>query len=486
MQLRAEIEVINEGVFQHPIIPNGYGWRSYEYNLNSIIESGEKRVLMDRIIFMINSAREFICLQSFLVQKSPVIDALVEAQARGVRVFILSSVEARLKDTIEEERDFIKEDYIKLLNETFRNRFVHRSAENFHAKYILIDPKTNPKGFLCTNNFTLNGFTKNPELAVELSPNQCEELFKIFTYHFWEHSSFEQTATNEFEHVKPAGVFRLESLEHVLLTSPNSSLSNLEQQLIKAVNSAQNRIVLTTYGLDKSNALIVALKEKARQSIEVSVFVRDSEKLFQDHITDLLDSGIKIFLHPFTHAKSLLIDSTEGYIFTANISENGMTKGFEVGVKLDKVQTDLLNETIERWREDYPFRAQKSAIIKDLNEVGVYRDGKLVKRAIIEDKKEISKKITKVNDLVHAFLQKPVINDKYTKSLKTKVVAELPELPEQYRQGLNFGGEKFLVQNIEERKGVISKVIAVSKSFTNEDISLIEKHNDLKIYFVKT
>lgn len=77
-----------------------------------------------------------------------------------------------------------------------------------------------------------------------------------------------------------------------------------------------------------------------------------------------------------------------------------------------------------------------------------------------------------------------VVNDKYTKSIKIKNIAELTELPEQYRKSFRFSNEKYLVQNIEEGKGLVTKILAVPKSFTIDDIELIQEHKDLKIYYM--
>lgn len=268
-----EIHVINEGTIQFPILPNGSGWKSSEQSNLSVIESGEQKILFSKIINAIDKAQEFVCLQSFLIQDSAIIDSLLKAVQRNVKVFVLSSAEARLKDRIEEETDFIKANYIQLIDNKFRNHFVHRTAENFHAKYILIDPRTNPKGYICTNNFTENGFAKNPELAVELNKEDCEELFKVFVYHFWEHSTDEQTATTEFEKVKPANKFSLSKLNNILLTSPNSELNTLNEALKKAVKNANKSISLSTFQLDKNTELIKSILEKAKQGIEVTLFV---------------------------------------------------------------------------------------------------------------------------------------------------------------------------------------------------------------------
>lgn len=484
MKLIKEIFIENEGALTYPILTNGKGWVSSENTNDALIESGERFVLMNKVVSLIDNAKEFICLQSFLIQTSPVTEALKRASDKGVKVYILSSAEARLKDTIEEEQDFIKADYIKLLTEVFRNRFIHRSAENFHAKYIIVDPKTNPKGLICTNNFTINGFSKNPELAVELNSDQCKELFKVFTYHFWEHSYSEQTEGNEFASVKPIGKFNIEPLEHILITSPNRNISNLEAELVQAITDARKEIVLTTYTLDQSNAVIQALMEKAKNGIDVSVFARVSERLYNEHLKNLLDSGINIYLHPLTHAKSLIIDSEQGYVFSANIIENGMKNGFEVGLKLNSEQSTSLFNIIKRWKSEYPFRALKSAYLKDLTEVIVFNEGKLTNRLILEEKKDVQKSITKVNDLIQFISQIPIISDKYTKSINVRNIAELTELPEQYRKSFSFSNEKYLVENIEEGKGLVTKILAVPKSFTIDDIPLIKDHEDFKIYFI--
>jgi len=255
--LTKEIQIINEGTIQFPLLPNGSGWQSSENENISMIESGQGKVLLTKIVKAIDGAKKMVCLQSFLIQDTVIIDALQKAVSeRQVKVFVLSSAEARLKETIEEEQDFIKANYIQLLDTKFKNNFVHRTAENFHGKYILIDPTTKPKGFVCTNNFTENGFTKNPELAVELDKEQCEELFKIFVYHFWEHSTDEQTATKEFDKVKPANKFSLPKLENILLTSPNGKSNSLNKALLKSVQQTKKSISLSTFLLDKNTELV--------------------------------------------------------------------------------------------------------------------------------------------------------------------------------------------------------------------------------------
>lgn len=478
-----EISIINDGILQFPIIPNGSGWKSTEQNNLSVIETGEHKILFSKIIKAIDNAKEFVCLQSFLIQDSALIDALLKAVERKVKVFILSSAEARLKDRIEEETDFIKANYIQLIGNKFRNHFVHRTAENFHAKYILIDPKTNPKGFICTNNFTENGFAKNPELAVELKKEQCEELFKVFVYHFWEHSTDEQTATTEFEKVKPANKFSLSKLNNILLTSPNAELNTLNEALKKAVKNAKKSITLSTFQLDKNTELIKLIVEKAKQGIEVTLFCRPIERQFNEQLKELLETGFQVYFHSLIHAKSLLTDEKDGFLFTANLTENGLEKGLEVGVKLSEQQTADLNKIHTNWKKDFELKAIKVANIKDLKEVVVFKDGKLTKKILLEDSKEDKRKIVKVSDLLSFFNQKTEVKDNSTKSLMLKLTAEIENISKDIKTN---GTDKFEVIEITEAKDKKTKIVVLKDSFTPNDIQQINDFKELKIYFEKT
>ena len=478
-----DIHVVNEGTIQFPILPNGSGWKSTEQRNLSVFESGEQKTFFSKIINAIDKAQEFICLQSFLIQDSALIDSLLKAVEREVKIFVLSSAEARLKDRIEEETDFIKANYIQLVDKKFKNHFVHRTAENFHAKYILIDPKTKPKGFICTNNFTENGFAKNPELAVELNKEQCEELFKVFVYHFWEHSTDEQTATTEFEKVKPANKFTLSKLNNILLTSPNSELNTLNEALNKVVKNAKKSISFSTFQLDKNTELIKTIIEKTKQGIEVTLFCRPTEKQFNEQLKDLLDAGVQIYFHSLIHAKSLLIDDNNGFVFTANLTENGLEKGVEVGVKLNEHQTAELSKIHTNWKKDFQSKAIKTAFIKDLKELEIIKDGKLTKKILLDDSKEEKRKTFKVSDLLSFFNQKPELKDNSTKSLKLRLTAEIEILPKDIKAN---GTDKFEVIEITEAKDKKTKIVVLNDNFTSNDIQQLNDFKELKIYFATT
>ena len=480
-QLLKEIYIENKGIIQFPILSNGLGWKSTEHNNLSVIESGTDGVLLSKMIEAIDKAKEFICLQSFLIQDTELIDSLLRATERKVKVFVLSSAEARLKDRIEEETDFIKENYIKLLENKLKNHFIHRTAENFHAKYLLIDPKTHPKGFICTNNFTMNGFVKNPELAVELDKTQCEELFKIFVYHFWEHATDEQTATKEFNKIKPATKFSLPKLDSILLTSPNDQYNTLNNALFNAVTKAKKSISFSTFLLDNNEGILNAIIVRAKQGFEVKLFCRPGERQFNEQLKTLLEAGVQIYFHPLLHAKSILIDKKEGYIFTSNLVEKGLKTGLEVGLKLSDNQTNDLLQIHENWEQDFPYRAIKSTSVNNLKAVTVFRDGKLTKTILNDDFKEQKQSIKKVEDLFTFFSKEFEIKDNTIKSLTVKLVAEIDVLPNTIQTN---GNDLYEVVEIVESNQKI-KVVVLTANFTSNDLHKLNDFRGYRIYFGK-
>jgi phosphatidylserine/phosphatidylglycerophosphate/cardiolipin synthase-like enzyme len=475
-----EETIINGGSIPFPILSNGGGWKSTEKDDLSVLESGGEKVLLSRMIKAVNEAQERVCLQSFLIQDTALVQALVDAvEQRGVRVYILSSAEARLKETIEEELDFIKSDYIQMLEVKFRNHFIHRSAENFHGKYIVIDPRKNAKGFICTNNFTENGFARNPELAVELTPEQCEELFMVFVYHFWEHSTDEQTAAKEFDKVRPANRFVLPDMKEILLTSPNTKFCSLNSSLVKAVSNAKESISLSTFMLDKDTELVKKISDKARQGIEVFLFCRPMERLFNDHLKSLLEVGVRIVFHPLIHAKSLLVDNKHGYVFTANLVAKGLDIGLEVGVKLSEQQAAHLALIHRRWKDDFPWRAVREVSMQDLEEVEIFKEGKLTRVILSSELKEERQKVNIVGDLISFFGKKRELRNRLSKSLKVKLVAEINELPQSIKV---TGKGRFEVIQVEEAKGKRKTVVLLRKDFTVQDLPQLMDYTDCRVY----
>ena len=332
-------------------IDNGV-WQPLNKENATVLQASKDKVVFNKVFSLIQQAQESICLQSFLIQDTPIIDALIEATKRGVKVFVTSSAEARLKPKMEEDTDFRRDKYVKMLDEKFKYHFVHRSAANLHAKFIVIDGKTRPQGIIFTNNFTENGFFKNPELAVILNAAQAAELYTVFVFYFWEKTTHEQTADREFKSVKKAQKFNLPSLKNILL-SIDKSLIN---KVLESVNNAKKEIVFSTFSMDKDFSICQTIAKKQSQNIVVTLFTRSDNDQLNAAFKGFLNNKNSIYLHPFTHAKFILVDNTEGYIFTANFKQTDFENDFNVGIKLSQTQVEALNDIVNAWKTQFPQR----------------------------------------------------------------------------------------------------------------------------------
>lgn len=393
----------------NPLIPiclsqNGGGWSANEACTGTVWETGPKNAVLAKMSAAVDEAREIVCLQSFLMDDNDLMAALIRAQQRGVRVYVSGSAEARLGGKMAEEvdRHFSTANFIKLLEEKFRNRVLFRSAPDLHAKFLLVDPKSKQaQGFLCTQNLTEFAFAKNPELTVKLNATQVRELFKVFVYHFWEHTDHEKGTGKDFLAVKPARRFEFPELKKLVLTSPEKGRSNLKPTLREAIANAVESLVVSTFSIESSQEVVKDLLAKTKAGLKVTIFAR---KRPGNHLPlrELALAGAEIYVEPRIHAKFLIADGKEGYLFSANYTAQGLDSGYEVGLRLSQTQIKELKSIYKRWQSDFPW---KMVVNKPLDQLfsefieidkGGNEEGRKVTLELLEKE---TKRVATLNDL---------------------------------------------------------------------------------------
>jgi len=482
----------NKGTIKNIFIPTEKQWQSTEKQKLSVTESGEHGILFNNIIQNINNAKEMVCLQSFLIQDTRIIDTLLIAKEKGVKIYIMDSAEARLNNSpFEEDESFATKDYKKMLTEKFKNNFIHRQANNLHAKFILIDPKTNPQGYLFTGNFNKKPFFENPELAVNLSKKQVEELFKVFVYHFWEYTTDEQTATNQFEKVKSTGKFKQPNLKNILVTSPNNKMSNLKDNLLKSVKEAKKEIIFSTFGFDINHELSQEILTKLKSGVKTIVFCRPREKAIKGNIEILVNNGANVYCHPLIHAKSLIIDNNEAFIFSANFEKHGLDTGFEIGIKLNKTQLNDLTKIYTNWQQTFPYKYESEVLISEIDKYFNFGNKGHIEENIIKkaEQKSNNRSIKKVEDLINFFtdIKEPQFS---SKKYEVERIAKFNEFKEPYKIQENIGEgvdiikyerviQKKTKKKTQKTKQEQAVLLTTSKISTNKGIKkLIDILND--------
>ena len=117
---------------------NGLLWN--EVTGKKVMTSGGSGALRNQIIELINQARQHVCVCSFLLADDNVEQALISATDRGVRVYLLTSAEMKLKTSDGEDwgrDDEIRELHKKML-ERLSGKVYLRSSSHFPRSTSLL------------------------------------------------------------------------------------------------------------------------------------------------------------------------------------------------------------------------------------------------------------------------------------------------------------------------------------------------------------
>lgn len=355
-----------------------------------IWETGPGEYVLNQLVALIEAAQEMICIQSFVMDDNQVIQALSKAADRGVSLFAMGAT-VKLEE-VTEEPNFSAEAYKKLLEERFKNKVLFRAANHFHGKFLICDPKTQPQGVLLTANFTQNALKKNPELAIPMTVDQVKECYALFRYYFWEEAKEEHTAHRSFKQLKPAGLFILPFPKQLLFPQQNQ-LRPLKSALLKAIQSAQQSIKLSTFGLDPEHEVIEAILEKARAGLEIQLFFPERANLIESACAPFIEAGAQVMIQPYLHAKCLVVDDQQGFIFSANIETKGMDQGFETGVALSEAQVRTLSQKLSNWEKGFG-RLVRNTSVQDFEGALTVIEGETKRVEIIERVKKRSSPIS--------------------------------------------------------------------------------------------
>jgi phosphatidylserine/phosphatidylglycerophosphate/cardiolipin synthase-like enzyme len=403
---RREQQLENTNNLENIFVCRAQKWQMDNYTValeSGIYQATAGGELLKKMIDMVAEAQKSVCVHSFLIQKTGLITELVDAQARGVKVFVLTAANVRLETKMYEEEGerYIEGDYNKMLNEDFKGRFVHRSADTFHAKYLITDEKN---GVLCSNNFTENGFFRNPEVAVVLNQAQANELYQHFVYEFWERATDEQTNEPIFAKVTVANCFKLANFEHIYSTL--GAKNTLQQALLAAVKSAKYEIIISAYAFDDSLDILKAVAVKISEGVKVKILARWSEPLLIKDIAFLRNNGAEIYAQPQLHGKFLIIDGSEGYIFTANFQLNDFQKSINVGLRLSIAQTNSLLVLAESWMSLAKYKWAAMAKISEILDYVHIKNNRFEALKIEAEKRtEMTRGIKSCKDFINAWGQ---------------------------------------------------------------------------------
>lgn len=345
--------VMKETSFRFAFKRPGSGLQWKETTGGKVMTSGPSGGLRTQIIQLIAQAKQHVCVCSFLLADAKVEEALIAATDRGVRVYLLTSAEMKLKTSEGEDwgrDDEIRELHKKMLERLSGNVYL-RSSGHFHAKYIVAD---GVNGIMTTCNFTTKALLENPELGVRLNQTESQQAWKLFQYQFWEGSEKEMLRKGTLDGVQPQGRFVDYEPEHPVRCSFSTGKpSLLLKECLDMIQNAKKSITVTSYGWGNKD-ITKAIGERVNSGINVSIIGRNHRGGAQtEHLQRFKEMGCDVYGLPLIHAKSVLVDAgtpnARGMVMSANIDAMSMGASHELGICLDGKDAEQLSKILNEW-----------------------------------------------------------------------------------------------------------------------------------------
>lgn len=287
----------------------------------------------------IAEAQQLVCACSFLLADPDIVQALLQKAQSGVPVYLLVASEARLAKATSEDSEESKAqvDAHRDLLSRLAGWVLIRTADHFHAKFVLVDPRTEAAcGFLSTANFTDEALRRNPELIVRLPVSEVRAAYRLFVWAFWEHSQRELSEPRgSLKSVEPRRRFALPVREGALAATAGFR-RDLRDAALAVIAAAKQELWIASFSFGHPH-IMAAIKKRCQAGVTVTVLARESRPAQEPQLRELAEAGATVLGVPWIHAKALCADGELGLVMTANLTEDSLERdGFELGILLDR------------------------------------------------------------------------------------------------------------------------------------------------------
>lgn len=155
-----------------------------------------------------------------------------------------------------------------------------------------------------------------------------------------------------------------DAMVHIVASGPDNDTQPIQRIFFAAVNSATERVYLTTPYFIPDQAMLVALQTAALRGVDVRVLLphRTDAPLVlhagRSYYYELLASGVRVYEYQsgILHAKTMLVDRSWATVGSANMDVRSFRLNFEVnaavyGAKFADQLTRLFERDLRRARE---------------------------------------------------------------------------------------------------------------------------------------
>jgi cardiolipin synthase len=323
---------VSERVNRHPLTTG---------NKLKILLTGEEAY--SEMLLSIRNARNYVCLCTYIFDSDETgkdfIKALVAAQKRGVKVFVLVDSVGELY-SFPWIGQYLKKAGIifsRFMPLTLSVNSLHFNLRN-HRKLLVVDDVV---GFMGGMNIRSRHLmiSKNPirDIHFKVEGPQVTELLNVFLED-WYFSTKQKLRLPSKSNVKTVGT----TVCRVVCSGPNEDFENINWMLLSVLSWAKNSVrIMTPYFLP-DRVLISVLNAAALRGISVEVILPIANNLAfvgwanRAILWEMIENGIKFYYQPapFSHSKLLVVDDNYALIGSSNWDARSLRLNFELDLEV--------------------------------------------------------------------------------------------------------------------------------------------------------
>jgi phosphatidylserine/phosphatidylglycerophosphate/cardiolipin synthase-like enzyme len=297
------------------------------------------------IVDALNDATKSLNIRMFLFTDTTLIDTVIAAHKRGVKVRVMLNPARRSGESENEAaRKMLTDAGIEV-------RDSNPAFDLTHQKSMVID---NTIGFVESLNWEPKDLTRTRDYAIVTTHrHEVAEMVACFDAD-WEHTDFEP---------KP---------DSPLIWCPN----NGRRRVAEFIDATKHTLWLQNERY-QDQVIIERLVRAARRGVKVHVLAKPPHSLKPDKLIEgvgglriLQDVGVKVHTlkHLKLHAKMLLADSKRAIIGSINIAPGSFDSRRELAIEIDDpAAVKRLEKTAEHdWSKSHPLDLSDAALLSDL------------------------------------------------------------------------------------------------------------------------
>ena len=313
-------------------------------NQVKILNNG--KATFDAIFAALRSAKQYIHLQSYILEEGKLADELLEILTQKIKEGVTVRIIYDAVGSWSLSKKFLKkmetaEIQVFPFMPVHFGRFANKINFRNHRKVIVIDGIIGFTGGINISDKYIYGDEEGRDWRdthLRLEGPAVSSLQMVFLSDwFFVSGEYLFEKKDFFPKEKKGG-----TPVQIVTSGPDSDYSSIKQEYFALINSAQQYIYIWTPYFIPGENIMFSLKTAALSGVDVRIILPDESDSAllkwstRSYVEELLETGVKIYFYKagFLHSKVLVSDDIVASVGTANVDERSFDSNFEVNAMI--------------------------------------------------------------------------------------------------------------------------------------------------------